>query len=350
MRLSTFFFFSLILFATTACGQSYQNDHYDNANTHNMQQETYNAQTANGKVVMHEVRDAQTGMISQHLPLPSSWQVSDGHWTSSYGAEVRFLMPQPGQQPCHSVDEVIQRVVLPTFPQGGFQHLGTLNLPQLAERNRRAGELLWQAAPTEKHYACKGVEYRGPDGKPGLIIINFHLFTNQAGRFPGFSMFVLEVPAKQYEKAKGEVLYALANYEPNPQFIAAHNQREQQKSQMAWNNHNAKMQNRWNAFNNHQANMRDLSQIQDMQHESYMNRSRMQDRGHQKTIDGIRYEESAVNPYDGQQMKVESGYKYYYMNQFGEYFGTNDEFYNPERDPNLNNQEWRRVQYQGGGY
>ena len=34
------------------------------------------------------------------------------------------------------------------------------------------------------------------------------------------------------------------------------------------------------------------------------------------------------------------------MNSFGQYIGTNDEFYQPNADPNINNTEWKPIKQQ----
>ena len=56
----------------------------------------------------------------------------------------------------------------------------------------------------------------------------------------------------------------------------------------------------------------------------------MNDEGHSKAVNGVHERNAMVNPYTGQQINLSNNYKYYYMNQFGQYFGTNDEFYSPE--------------------
>jgi len=54
----------------------------------------------------------------------------------------------------------------------------------------------------------------------------------------------------------------------------------------------------------------------------------------------MRDEQNVYNPNTGNTYKVESGYNQYYMNNSGEYIGTNDYNYDPNLDPGVNNQDW----------
>ena len=47
----------------------------------------------------------------------------------------------------------------------------------------------------------------------------------------------------------------------------------------------------------------------------------------------MREEQNAVNPYTGEQFKIESGSQRYYMDQYGNYYGTDDVL----NDPNVGN-------------
>ena len=102
------------------------------------------------------------------------------------------------------------------------------------------------------------------------------------------------------------------------------------------------------SFDGWQKAQKDLSSVNDIYYEGWKSRSASEDVIRRKEIDGIWERETVSNPFYGEERQIESGYKYYYMNQFGEYFGTNDEFYDPARDPNRNNMEWRKVNNPNG--
>lgn len=67
---------------------------------------------------------------------------------------------------------------------------------------------------------------------------------------------------------------------------------------------------------------------------------------HDKTIDSIRGEQSMRDPNTGQTYKVESGSDQYWKNDQGEYIKSDDKFYNPNRDPNVNKQDWNEMEEQ----
>jgi hypothetical protein len=65
----------------------------------------------------------------------------------------------------------------------------------------------------------------------------------------------------------------------------------------------------------------------------------MTDRGHQRQVDSIAGTTPAYDPSTGQTWQVEDGYDRYFMNSFGEYMSTDDQFYNPNMDPAVNDRE-----------
>jgi hypothetical protein len=306
-----------------------------------------------GKVVMHPTKDPNTGVVSSYVPLPADWQVKPNGWFGPAGEQV--VSQQGGsfleqQRPVYSVDQIVEQDVLPKLRQQGYRALGTIDLPEVARRDQQLYAGYWKAAPSQDQHAARGVEYESAQGARGLIVVHFTLSRSQFGGMSFYYLHVMEAPAERYEAAKSTLRYALANYEIDRQYLAAYNQREQQKSQASWNDHNRRMATRQRSFDSWQSTQRTLSDVGDIYHEGWQRRSQLNDRGQERAVDGIWEREAVVDPYYGQTGRVEAGYQNYYMNQFGEYIGTDDQFYNPNMDPQLNNQEWRQVQRQGGGY
>ena len=74
----------------------------------------------------------------------------------------------------------------------------------------------------------------------------------------------------------------------------------------------------------------------------YNHTSATMDRMQNSTINGIRGEQDAINPYTGEAGKVQAGQDQYWMNRDGQYIGTNDVMY----DPNVNSDhtdQWRQL-------
>ena len=66
----------------------------------------------------------------------------------------------------------------------------------------------------------------------------------------------------------------------------------------------------------------------------------MIDEGQQRQVDGIAETTPLLDPSSGQTWQVEDGYNRYFINRSGEYIPTDDPFYNPNRDPAVNSQDW----------
>jgi hypothetical protein len=157
-------------------------------------------------------------------------------------------------------------------------------------------------------------------------------------------MNILEGPAAAFDKRKPEFLSALANTRPNQQQIAAYNQREQQKAMASQNSFNASQRQKQQQFDSWMNTQRQNSDSAlDSSMDSWRRRQDMIDGGHQKQVDAIGGYTQAYDPSSGQTWQVEDGYSRYYMNQSGEYIPTDDQFYNPNMDPSMNNQQWMEV-------
>lgn len=322
-------------------GQGYQqNQGYQQFPTHNISKPA-------GKLVKHTQKDPKTGLDSGPIQLPANWKVTPNAWISPSGAkaEVRkgssYASPQYVPQ---SVDQIIQQELAPKLQQYGAQVKGIVDLPQIAQHNKEVYDLFWKVMPMQDLHQARGIDLVGQDGKPGYIIVQFMITQSQYGAMAHYYMHTLSgESATNFEKDKNSLLYALATAGVNRQAIAMHNQREQQRSQASWAAHNNRMRANQRNFDSWQRTQSDLSSVNDIYFEGWKKRSQIEDRMQSKTVDGIWERETVSNPYGGQSTQVESGYKYYFMNTWGEYIGTNDEFYDPAQDPNMNQVEWKKV-------
>ncbi len=321
-------------------------DYYNNSNYMDQTERTSNG---NG-MTMHPSYDTQSGMVSSYYPLPSSWKISPERWTGPYNTEV-LLRTGKGKQPTfQSIDQMIQQQFLPGLRSSGTNIGRIIDLQGIANNDARLYKQLWKYAPSQDHHAAKGIEItQASTGYKGIIIVHFMYSASQLGSFSFQYSHVLTTTSNKYEKVKNQLIYALENSKPNPQWIAQHNNKEQMRAQQSDMAFQQRMRVNQRNFDASQQQYNSGKSVGDIIHDGYMNRSKMQDEGHSKTINGITEQQTMVNPYSGENVQMDSGYKYYYMNQFGEYFGTNDEFYNPEGDQNLN-MEYKRVYSRDGGY
>jgi len=373
MKLSMLIPFAAVICFATACGPAYYDDSayyedeyyeeegyyedeyggYGQQGAINAQPVANNGQGGNGEIIMHTSVDPKTGKPSGYIPLPSNWKVTNKGWM---GPGNTVVQAQKGgsysqmQRQINSIDQIIQQDLLPWLQKGGYQVLNTASLPEIAQNDKLMFSKYWSAMPVQNHHDSKGIEYKDTRGYKGMVIVHFTLSRSQYGSFAHYYMHVLHAPAKQYESSKKHVIYALANMKQDPQAVAAHNQREQQKSNASWTAHNQKMRTNQQNFNNWQKSQQTLSEVSDIYHEGWKKRNAMNNAGHEKSINGIWERQNMNNPYGGGQTTVQQGYKYYYINQNGQYFGTNNANYNPNTDPNMNHTNWRRMQNPGNGY
>ncbi len=353
--------FIFAIFTSIAMGQNYgqtfnpgmsyqqQQGYQQNQGYQGYQQfPTFNITKPSGKLTTHTMKDPKTGLNSGPIELPANWKVTQMAWISPSGAKAEVRMGGSYGSPQfvpQSVDQIIQQELAPKLQQYGAQLKGIVDIPQLAQHNREVYSLYWKAMPTQEVHQARGIDVIDKDGKLGFIIIHFTLSQSQYGSFAHYYMNTLSAESTtNYEKDKNSLLYALATAGVNRQAIALHNQKEQQKSQASWAAHNGRMRANQRNFDNWQRTQADLSSVNDIYFEGWKNRNQIENRMQEKTVNGIWERDNATNPYNGQTMQVQSGYKYYYMNSNGEYFGTNDEFYNPAMDPSVNHLQWKKVQ------
>jgi hypothetical protein len=350
--------FTLIAFflLTTSCGQSYDEYGYgqesyeqypsemDNLNSNgHYQAQPVNLQQGDGNLVMHPVVNPQTGQLSGHIPLPADWKVTAQGLTGPNGIVAQDFQIQQLQGNVQSIDQVLQYHVYPILKQNNGQILRTIDLPEVARHDQQMYAQYWKFAPSQDFHQARGIEVKGPDGNMALIVVHFLNSRSQFGNYACYNLSSLTAQPSDFEAAKKTYLYGITHYRSDPQAIAAHNQREQQRANASNQAHNQRMRANKQNFDNWQRIQQTNSEIGDIYMDTWRNTSNMQDQGHQNTINGIYEQDAMVNPYDNSTFNAPSQYNQYYMNQNGEYIGTDDAFYNPQNDPNVNHMEWREV-------
>jgi hypothetical protein len=338
-----------------ACGQANKSDRNNNAAIAGRGGASYarlNTFDPAGKglaggVVMKELRDPQTGMVNMYMPLPADWRVTNNGIQGPGGTTLQEF---PGasftdqQRYVQSIDDILHSDIANLIQQNGAQYLRTTDLPEIARRDERLGLQYWQAMPMEKHFQARGVEIRDNENQPALLVVHYTQSRSQYGSHHFYYMHVLTSSDARYEADKEILRYALANQQSNPEAVTAYNKKMQEEYIRREQMHSARMQQAWDHFNTWNRNhVETWNDINESSMASWRRQGAMNDAGHAKSIDGILERERLVNPFDGKDLDVDAGYKYYYTNAFGEVIGSNDEFFNPGQDPSLNHLEWRRA-------
>ncbi|UZR96614.1 hypothetical protein [Chondrinema litorale] len=346
MKLFTLFTFVSFIYLASACGQTNQGGAYQqNPNYSNTQNATNFSNTSNTSN-MQAIKDPQTGMISTYVPFPASWQQTDKGFRTPDGSTTEsFKIDTYNQTPnwLSSVQAVLEQRIYPLLNQIGARVTNTYRVQEIVEGDRQRDKLYWKSVQGQYSFDAIAIE-ADYQGKKTIAVIHFTLIQSQIGNASVCYGDQLTTEPQNFERDKKIFLNGLANMQMNPQWVAMQNQKDQQRTQTAWNAHNNKMRENQNHFNTmNQIHNDTYNTLNNISMETYRNNSNASDRMQDMTVNGIWEQQNMQNPYSGQTIKVESGYKYYYINSNNQYIGTNDAFYNPNTDPNMNNVEWKKM-------
>ncbi|MAK35148.1 MAG: hypothetical protein CMC15_03105, partial [Flavobacteriaceae bacterium] len=154
----------------------------------------------------------------------------------------------------------------------------------------------------------------------------------------------LQATSADFSEAKKAFLYGLENTQYNQQWIATRNQNDMNRANVSYAAHQKRMaaiQARGNAS---MALSKTYSEISDISHAGYLKRSNINSAGHSKTINTIAENTVIANHGTGEHYTVPSGSNYYWVNNRGEYFGTNNINYDPRIDQQINDSEWTKFE------
>lgn len=282
-----------------------------------------------------------------------SWQVDEadlkvfdvkgGSFMYGNGQMAQFYQQAGGslRQPTPPAQLVVQDLV-PRMRQIGFELTGQQDLPAVAQAEQRGLDGLYSVDQVRKTCLSNLSEWRKGDERVALMM---HWSSFQSPDMVKWSYYLtrLNAPAARFDTEKQALVAAYSSLRYNPAYFAAYAGGEQQQAQRSWAAHNQRMQANQATFDAQQQTHRETwGAINDASMGAYRDRMNSMDRMQNATINGIRGEQDAINPYTGEQGKIQSGYDQYWMNSDGQYFGTND----PNYDPNVNSDwvdQWRQA-------
>lgn len=337
----------------------------------------------------HGFVDVKTGMPVYWIDYPSSWEVNSKAIYPSGQDAPYFLYRITGpngimgfNQPIKSfnsysdprmmqfgsangtsnlrsfrpIEQLLREDIAPEMQRQGFTYEGPRELPQL---ERLYKQKVHESAQMPIMADLKASVWSNANGQMSLVIIGLVKIQQQ---FPPYGTMdywsygtdILIVDKNKFDQAVNDVVNAQMSFKENQewkQYIAKVNllKREQaaQQSQLA---HQRRMEQQRNSFNAHQERMRGISAAQDASHASFMNRtfgtgssgSVNSYDGHQSFLNTIRGEETVTHP-NGNSYQIEAGAKEYWMDSDGNYIKSDDLFYNPNADRNLDPRNWDKV-------
>lgn len=304
------------------------------------------------------------GVPLAQFSVPARWNVksnpANGAWYVD-GPDVKvrevnlntFMTPNSGMAQVYqqnggkvrqaiSPEQVLQEDMVPQMRGSGYELIASGDAPDVARADQAGLDGLYSSGPHRNTCKANISEWRKGDERIALVM---HWSFMESPGLGNWSYYFtrLDATAAQFAQEKQALVAALAGKRYNPAYFAAYAQSEQQKAGQSWSAHNQRMQANQAAFDAQQrTHQQTWGAINDASMGAYNSRMQSMDRTQNATINGIRGEQDATNPYTGEQGKMQSGYDQYWMNRDGQYFGTSD----PNYDPNVNSDwtdQWRQV-------
>ncbi|MBP9080913.1 MAG: hypothetical protein KBF80_11750 [Flavobacteriales bacterium] len=302
-------------------------------------------------------------MPMAQLDLPARWKVQtnpNGAWRAdepglkvhdvaggsfAYGqGQMAQLYQQAGMnmRAPMAPEQVVLQLTVPKMRQAGYELIGQNEAPAVAQADQRGLDGLYAVGQTSKTCRSNISEWRKGDERVALVM-HWSAMGDQELMNWSYYFTQLETTAARFDTEKQALLTSLASLRFNPAYFAAYAQSEQQKANGSWAAHNQRMQGNQAAFDAQQRTHRETwDAVNNASMGGYNNTMNSMDHQQNATINGIRGEQDAINPYTGEAVKVQSGQGQYWMNSNGEYIGTDDVMY----DPNANGQwvdQWRQA-------
>lgn len=321
------------------------------------------------KLVMHPFRDAQ-GTVLVEMPFPASWKVTGNPrqgeptivgpnhikvfnfplqiFLYTNDPQMRQVYLRGGQRlrPVPGIAQLIQQDLVPWAAGQGLGFVRHYEVPEVSRIDRWYSDQLFKAMPAQARITAIGTEWQHTaTGNPFFLLV--HLNVSNGATLQNWSYYCsgLQAAKPHFDKAKRQFLFGLANacYRLEP--IMAYNRAEAQRVGQSWAAHHERMARNWANF---EASQRAFVNRSTAAHDALMknwrDRNAADDRAHERFVDTITERAKVIDPSTGQQYKVDSGANHYWINRDGHYFGTDNVNYDPNRDLNMNRQNWQKLE------
>ena len=344
----------IIGFINYSCGQITKNSQDNtiqlNGKTYTLKEVEPSSNKTEPKIIFHKIDDTQRNMVMCYQPIPSDWKYldkldEDGAYIKGNN-NVRVLMPRnnlfvysqlPGYnqmmaevghqiKPLKSVEQLVKEELTPLFSKDGINLLKQYHLPKLKAYDENYDEMMFTSVPQQKSFEVLATEWGDNKGNRLLLIIRQYISYTQEACNWGYMVNMLDAPKPYFETAKANYIYSLENTKYNPQWRYACYMEDAKKAAQAGKLHQQRM-----------ANLRAEGQRIIERGKAH---SAMVDSNHKRFMDS-HLERQTVST-GSTNYQVDAGSNVYWVNNDGEYIPTNDFNFDPNLDPNLNNQTWTK--------
>jgi hypothetical protein len=319
----------------------------------------------NAALVAHPMLDNKGKLMAQ-MTLPANWVFNTKPGKASilgpkgiqvYNIPMRNFMFTNDQMTAQvyaqnggklrapmSGEQIVRQDLLPVAKKDGSTLVKVYDAPSIAKSDGSIQDMMYHIGPAGGKYEAVVSEWKDKDGKPYAIVL--HISRNDMGNMVMWNYYGqgLDAPPSQYESAKKTLLDGLASLQYNPRYFDQYNQTEMNRESASWAAHNQRMASQQRSFDAQQAAFKEKSDaINNSIMASYNAQNASSDRMHNRFINYIKDENTVVNRADGQRYQVQTGSNQYWMNENGQYIGTNDPNYDPNRNQGTVNHTWNEA-------
>jgi hypothetical protein len=322
--------------------------------------------------------DPATGMVTVRVPLPKGWRIDPDPNTpiEIVGPDNIVVYQQKpavfaysddpfsqntirmmGQQvhPVISLQEYLNRYMLPGYRNQGHRLIKSYPIPEVANRFETISKLVPKVYVQRRTMDVLGTEWEMNDGRRAFVLMSQSVSYGRDVIHWTVSYYEVVAPRERFEYARDTMIYASSNLEMNPKFVRFQNNKmladiertRRQGNEALRQSRRAHLQ-RMNAIAERgrtSANIgKTYSDILDINHSGYLKRSDMVSAGQSKSIDAIGERSVITNGYTGEQYQVDSGSKHYWVNNNGEYIGTDNSLFDPRTQNGFNKWEWNQFE------
>jgi hypothetical protein len=336
------------------------------------------AVSARKNITFQNKMDPATGMVRLRVPLPKGWRIDPDPNTAieivgpdniavyqqkpaafAYSNDPFSLetIRMMGQQihPVISLQEYLKRYLLPGYRNQGHRLVKSYPIPEVANRFESITKMTPKVFVQRRTMDVLGTEWELSDGRRAFVLLSQSVAYGRGPVHWTVGYYEVVAPLERFEYARDAMIYASANIEMNPKFVRFQNnkmladiERTQRQGNEALRQSRQAHLQRMNAIaarGRTSANIgKTYSDILDINHSGYLKRGDMVSAGQSKSINAIGERSVITNGNTGEQYQVDSGSKYYWVNNNGEYIGTDNSLFDPRAQNGFNKWNWNQFE------
>lgn len=315
-----------------------------------------NLNNTDDKIKMLTSINPKTGLPMVYIPYPESWEfIKDAAvgQPSIKGPNGLICILYPGQTYMYTnnsmmnesyqnngiqvmapvgVESVVNQVILPQCKQMGMTLVNQYSIPEVAAKDREYAVKLNEGSGLQVVNEANGTEWKDAQGNKALVVLHYWEMKSSTGVSWGYNAEMMKVQDANFEKAKRQYVYSMANklYNQKDVAIFQSNLANQIKTQ---EDHATAMRN----INSKGSKERLANDAATNEYVRNVNKGIAENKAHnndllqQQTNNALTDVSVVVSPFDGKEYQVEAGNKTYWINNEGKYIKSDDPLFDPNK-------------------